>query len=262
MATKTSYAPGTFSWVDLMAHDIAGAKSFYGDLFGWTARDMDTQGGPPYVQFELGGDGVAGMGQMQDEMKSQGMPPVWNNYVTVENVEDTAKQAAELGGTVVMPAMDVVGAGWMAIIQDPTGAHLSLWQPNAHFGAQRVNEPGTFCWNEMATRDIEKAREFFGALLGWEFADNPGSPSKYYIIKNQGQDNGGLMQMTSEWEGIPPHWAVYFAVEDTDASAKRVEELGGKVTVQPFDIPVGRMAVVADAQGAMFSLIKITVDGT
>ena len=257
MARKTGYDHGQFSWVDLASHDMGGAREFYGNVFGWQSAEMDTQGGPPYAEFRLEGQGVGGLGEMNEEMKGQGIPPMWNSYISVDDVEATVKKAVELGAQVTVPPMKVFEAGWLAFIQDPTGGHVGFWQPNEHFGAHVVNEPGSFCWNELATRDIEKAREFYAALLDWEFEDHEAAPSKYYIIKNGGDPNGGLMQMTEEWGEIPPVWIVYFAVADTDATAALVTKAGGKINVPPFDTPVGRIAVVADPQGAVFSLIRL-----
>jgi predicted enzyme related to lactoylglutathione lyase len=256
MAIKTGYEHGQFSWVDLMSHDMASAKQFYGKVFGWKSLDQDAQGGPPYAMLALEGKAAGGMGQMSDEMKAQGIPPMWNSYITVDDLEATVKKAQELGAQITVPVMPVVDAGSLAFFMDPTGAQVGLWQPNKHCGAAVVNEPGAFCWNELATRDIEKARDFYGKLLGWEFRVHEGTPSKYYIIKNKGNDNGGLMQMTEEWGEIPPCWIVYFQVSDIDASVKAVQEANGSINVPPFDTPVGKISVVCDPQGACFSLIQ------
>jgi predicted enzyme related to lactoylglutathione lyase len=233
------------------------AKEFYGGIFGWQTVDQDTQGGPPYAEFRLEGQGAAGLGQMSDEMKAQGIPPMWNSYVNVDDVEKATKKAQELGAQVTVPVMKVVEAGWLSFIQDPTGGHLGLWQKNQLLGAQVVSEPGSFCWNELATRDIETARAFYSQLLDWELLPFQGGPTKYYIAKNKGKEAAGLMQMDEQWGNIPPHWMVYFSVSDTDATVERITQAGGKVHVPPFDIPVGRMAVVADPEGGVFSLIRL-----
>ena len=114
------------------AHDADAAADFYTNLFGWNAEKQETGGGPPYWVFKLGGRQAAGLGQMSDEMKSQGIPPTWNSYVAVENVETTANQVAELGGTVTFPPLQIPGAGWMAFLQDPGGANLAIWQKDQH----------------------------------------------------------------------------------------------------------------------------------
>lgn len=257
MSIRTAYEHGQFSWVDLMAQDIAGAKEFYGTLFGWTPVDQDTQGGPPYVIFQRDGRDVAGMGQMTDEMQSQGLPAAWNSYINVDDLENVLGRVEELGGRVYMPAMQVLDAGWLAGIQDPTGGSVFLWQKNRHFGAAQVDAPGSFCWNELATHDVEQARKFYEQLLGWVFEEDVQSSSTYYVVYNRGAMNGGLLQMTAEQSEIPPHWTVYFAVEDADATAAQVRKLGGQVHCEPYDLPVGRMAVVGDAQGAVFHVIRL-----
>jgi hypothetical protein len=149
------------------------------------------------------------------------------------------------------------GAGRLAFVQDPTGASLGLWQAGSHGGATRVNEPGAFCWNELATRDLDRAADFFRAVFGWETEENPQSPSRYLLAKNEGRLNAGLIEMTEEWGDLSPHWSVYFAVDDAEAAAKRIETLGGKLHHGPFDTPVGPMAVVADPQGAHFHVIAL-----
>ncbi|MFQ5732369.1 MAG: VOC family protein [Planctomycetaceae bacterium] len=256
MPEMTSYIPGQFNWVDLSAHDMPAAVEFYGKLFGWECLEQDTGGGPHYGIFELNGRQVGGIGQMADPMKAMGIPSTWNSYVNVENIETAAAKAVELGATMTVPVMKAVDAGWLAFLLDPAGASFALWQPDRHCGAQLVNDPGSFCWNELATPDVEQAKEFYAQLFGWEYALNEQAPSTYYIIKNTGSDNGGIMQMTEEWEGVPPHWMVYFAVENADGCATRVAELGGKVCVPPFDIPIGRIAVLNDVQGATFSAFQ------
>ena len=197
------------------------------------------------------------MGQMPGEMQAAGMPAVWNSYVNVDDVEAAANKTIELGGQVTMPVMKVLEAGSMCFIQDPTGAFVGLWQKNQHFGAQLVNDPGSFCWNELATRDVSRASEFYSGLLGWTYCEFPEGPPGYQVIQNGEQINGGMIQMTEQFGDMPPCWSVYFAVQDCDASVAKVTELGGQVIVPPFDIPVGRMAVVADDQGAVFDLIKL-----
>lgn len=239
-----------------MAHDMEAAQEFYSNLFGWSAVPQDTQGGPRYTIFQLQGKAVAGLGAMPDEMKAQGIPAIWSSYVNVDDVESVVGRVAELGGQVTMPPMQVVEAGSMAIVQDQTGGDISLWQKKQHIGAELTNGPGCFCWNELATREIEQACDFYGALLGWEFEWNEQSTSKYYMIKNNGRHNGGIMQMDENWGEMPPCWSVYFTVEKVDATVTEITSRGGKVLVPAFDVSIGRMAVVSDVQGAAFDLFE------
>ncbi len=259
MSKRTTYTPGTFCWVDLSAHDMKAAGSFYADLFGWTAVEQDTQGGPPYAMFMRGDQVVAGMGQTSDEMKANGVPGLWNSYVSVADARATAKRVEQLGGTVMFPVMDVMDAGVMTFVQDREGAVFAIWEPKQHHGASLVNEPGAFCWNELYTRSLDDAQGFYGELLGWTFEQNDGpSGMKVTTIKNGDAYNGTIIVMDDRMAGIPPNWATYFAVEDCDAAIKKVTDAGGKVHMPPMDIPQGRLATVADPQGAVFVVMALS----
>jgi len=250
-----SYERGRFCWVDLSAHDLDAAIDWYGKYFGWEAREEDTVGGPRYVTFLLDGKKVAGAGQMPDDQKPQ-IPPVWSSYIRVENCAAEEAKAEALGADTILPTMPVMEHGTMCFIKDPTGAAVGFWQPGSHQGAQLCNRPGSFTWNELATRDIEGAKRFYGELFGWTTkalsGDNPTE-----IIHLDGRENGHMLFMNDAWEGMPPMWTVYFAVDDCDAMAARAAELGGKTMVPPFDIPAGRLSVVADSQGAHFYIIAL-----
>ncbi|QDT36457.1 VOC family protein [Stratiformator vulcanicus] len=256
MGLRTQFDAGIFCWIDLMAHEIEGAKRFYSEVFGWSAEDQDTQGGPPYVMFRHGEHSVAGLGEMPEEMKSGGMPPVWNSYISVGDAEAVAAKATELGGTVTMPLMQVMTAGRMAGIQDPTGAYFFIWEPQEHFGAELVNQTGAWGWNELATRDIETALKFYGELFGWTYESSSGAMSRYEIIHHAGRMNGGIMAMTEAWGDAPPNWSVYVTVDDVPSVVAKVREAGGGVIAEPFDMDVGTIAVVTDPQGAAFNVIR------
>ncbi len=157
MAKVSTYEPGIFSWIDLNTRDAAAAKRFYGAAFGWETIDNPTDQGGVYTQFTSGGQKVAGMGEMGDDMKAAGVPPQWNCYVTVADVDAAAARAQELGAQLMLPPMQVMDAGRMAILIDPTGARLSLWQAGEHVGSELVNEPVSLCWNELVTRDVDVA---------------------------------------------------------------------------------------------------------
>lgn len=259
MTIRESYGEGEFCWVDLSSKDMSAAKEWYGALFGWTAEDGDTQGGPPYAQLLKDGKVVAGLGQLSDEMQAQGVPPTWNSYVSVKDAAATQAKVEAAGGKVVAPAMQILEFGSMGFFADPTGAVFAVWQPGSHFGAQLCNAPGSFCWNELATRDLDGAKTFYEEIFGWDVSPMDGpSPHPMLMIRNDGRDNGDVIQMNEQWEGIPPHWMVYFAVDDIDATVAKAKELGGQVHVPPTEIPPGRFSVIADAQGAVFSVIQLS----
>ncbi|NJN96999.1 MAG: VOC family protein [Anaerolineales bacterium] len=256
MTEMTAYTPGTFCWIDLNTSDAAAAKKFYSELMGWQMVDLPMGPDMTYTMFQVDGKDVAGMSQQGPD--EQGIPPHWNSYVSVANVEEIATRAKSLGGTVLAEPFDVMDSGRMVVIQDPTGAVVAGWQPQQHIGARLVNEPGALCWNELATRDSQNSSDFYTQLFGWTAQTQPMGETNYTVFNNGDNMNAGMIEMTAEWGDIPPHWMVYLTVTDCDASAEKVTALGGKVLVPPTDIPnMGRFAVVQDPQGAVFSFIKM-----
>ena len=203
---------------------------------------------------------VGALYQQMPEMVAAGIPSHWMPYVAVEDAAATAAKAKEIGGTVIKDAFDVFDIGSMAVLKDPTGAAFSVWQAKQHTGSDFVDRrPGTVCWNELATTDKQEAGAFYAELFGWESVPFEQSPVPYTMFRIGETHAGGVLEMTEEWGGIPPHWMVYFAVADCDGSADRAKELGGEVKVPPTDIPpVGRFAVIQDPQGAVFSVIKLS----
>ncbi len=259
MGTMSSYSNGQFCWVDLMSREMADAKEFYGELLGWATADQDTQGGPPYALFTLNGQQVAGLGEMNAEMKEAGVPPIWNSYLAVDDLPAVTGRAAELGAQVVVPPLQVVEAGHMAVLQDPTGAHVSLWQKRQHGGAQLVNEPGCWVWNELMTRDPQAAQAFYGELFGWSFEKDDTPTGVYWTFKCSDRLAGGMMEIVPEMGEVPPNWSVYISVADVNAATARLTQLGGQVCRPPFEVSVGHISVVMDAQGAVLNLIQMTV---
>lgn len=254
MGERTEYKPGTFSWTDLSTTDQEGAKAFYAGLFGWEADDLPVGEGQTYSMQRIGGKNVAAISQQPAQQRDAGVPPMWNSYVTVESADDAAARAGELGATVHAPPFDVMDAGRMAVIQDPQGAFLMVWEARENIGAQLVNAPGALAWNELATLDVEGSRAFYGGLFGWQIDPYEGTGQPYWVIQNDGRGNGGVRKGSEP--GPPPHWLVYFACEDLDASVARVEELGGTKHMGPMDIQIARIAVVGDPQGAIFCLYQ------
>jgi len=258
MTEYTEHAPGTFCWVDLATSDAEGAKKFYSELFGWTATDEPAGPDMVYVRLNQGDKYVGALYAMPQEMRDQNIPPHWASYVSVADADETAAKARELGGKVHMGPSDVSDAGRMAMMQDPSGAHFAIWQPKKHVGAQLKNEPVSLCWNEVLTHDVDKAGEFYTKLFGWRAETENYGDFDYTMFMAGDQAAGGMMPIQKEMGDVPPHWAIYFAVEDCDVTAKKAKELGGKVLVTPQDIQgVGKFAFIEDPQEAVFAVIKM-----
>ena len=261
MTTLTKRAQGTFCWPELMTTDQAGAKTFYGSLFGWTVNDIPMPDSPPYTIFQLNGKSVGAAYTLPAEMQKQGIPSYWGAYIAVDNADATVKKAKELGAKVLMEPMDVMGdLGRMAAMQDPTGAHVSVWQAGTHIGAEVLDEPNALCWTELMTGDVAKAKEFYTALVGWKTKDQPMGPMVYTLFQHADDRNaGGLMPTPPDAKGMPPHWLSYIQVTDVAATVEKAKGLGANVIVPPMPVPnVGEFAILADPQGAGFGIFKFT----
>lgn len=256
MFTVKKYPHGTFSWADLASTDANKSKAFYTTLIGWQADDIPIGGGAVYTMLKHEGSTVTALSQMQPEMAANGIPSHWNNYVTVDDVDALAKKVTELSGIVIAELFDVFDNGRMMVLQDPGGAMLSLWQPRNHIGAELVNTPGAMSWNQLSTRDVDKVRAFYIALLGWQI--NKDENQNYYYILNNGRMNGGIMPMDENFGDMPSVWATYFSVADIDATAAKAQTIGGNLLMPVMDAGGnGRLAVIADPTGAVCTFIQL-----
>ena len=242
MGERTSHAPGTFSWAELATSDSDAAKAFYTQLFGWTYDDRPIPDDGVYSMALKDGKVAAAL------FSSAGRPPHWNCYVTVESAQDAAKLAEQHGATVVADAFDVMDAGRMAVVTDPTGATLSLWEPGTSIGAEVVNTPGSMTWNDLITADPEQAAAFYEQLFGWTTEAVPDAGG-YRLIKNGDRSNGGIMPRGD----YPPSWLPYFGHEDVARLHATIGELGGRAFTDVMPMPQGSVAVFADPQGAAFA---------
>lgn len=254
MATMTQHAPGTFCWPELATTDQPRAKEFYTRLFGWGFDDSPIGEGQVYTMLKLGGRSVGALFQMGQEQA--GMPPHWASYVAVTSADESAAKAESLGGKVMAPPFDVMDVGRMAVIQDPQGAVVALWQAKKHVGAGVLDEPGALTWTELMTTDTAAATRFYTGLFGWTTETKPMGPTVYTLFKRGDKPAGGMMAIAPEMGPIPPHWLGYFAVENCDELAANAIMLGGEVVVPPTEVPgVGKFAVLHDPQGAAFAVV-------
>ena len=249
MAERTGYPHGTFSWVDCATGDLAGAKRFYGGLFGWEFRDMPSSDGT-YSMASLHGTYVAAA------YASQQPPPRWQSYVTVDDIHATAQRARELGGSIVFGPAEVEGAGHTLALADPQVALICAWQPGGHAGAGLVNAPGALCWNELRTTDVAFAQQFYGPLFGWTFAG--WSEADEYVICQVGdRANGGISPLSADPGDTAPNWGVSFGCTAIGDVVSRARDLGGSAVNDVSEMPnLGSFAVLADPQGTVFSVFE------
>ena len=277
MPERDGYMPGVPCWIDTSQPDPEAAVDFYNGLFGWDFEDVMPPGAPgKYFIARLRGGDVAAVGS-----QPEGAPPtgVWNTYVWVQSADEAAAKVRQAGGRVLTDPFDVMDAGRMAVFTDPEGAAFCVWQAKEHRGARIVNEPGSLNFNGLNTRDPESAKLFYGSLFGWETLGLDGGAEMWRLpgygdfleqrepglrarMAESGAPEGfedvvaAIDPLADEEPDVPPHWSVTFAVDDADATAARAAELGGTVTVAPFDAPWVRMTVITDPQGATFIASK------
>jgi predicted enzyme related to lactoylglutathione lyase len=282
MLERDGYPAGVPCWVDTGQPDPDAAVEFYSGLFGWEFEDRTPAGSPQrYLVATLRGRDVAAVASQSDQAPPR---PVWKSYVWVDSADETAAKAKEAGGSVLAEPFDVGDAGRMAVIADPEGAVLCLWQAKQHRGAQLVNEHATWNFSELNTRDPGGAQTFYRAVFGWEATTLVTGNGGFTMWRRPGygdflaerdpeirerQATGGAPEGFEDavaWlipmangqfpADTPAHWSITFAVDDADAIARRAEELGGKVLTPPFDAPWVRTTVVSDPQGAVFTASK------
>ena len=257
MPERDGYIPGVPCWVDTSQPDPEAAVDFYSGLFGWEFEDVMPPGseGKYFIARLRGGD-VAAVGSIPEAAPPLAM---WNTYIWVESADQAASKVGDAGGGVVMEPFDVMDAGKMAVLQDPTGAVFQIWQPGRHIGAMILNEPGTLCWTELTTSDSKSAEKFYTQLFGWTAKHSEAAaPMEYTEFSVAGTPSIGMMPKPPNMPAhIPSYWMPYFQVDNVDASVAKSSSLAGRVMVPAQDIPnTGRFAILTDPQGAMFAVFQ------
>lgn len=258
--SEPRFSHGAFCWADLATIDPVAAKTFYAALFGWSFIDHPVAADMIYSIASLEAGTVGGLFGLPPQMCTGEGLPCWTPYVCVDDIDGVAGKAALLGGRVLYPPGDVPDTGRMATIADPQGAALSLWSRASRFpGYDRLGGcAGTVCWNELATNDVDGAAGFYGALFGWSVKKYPQPEFTYVTFCRGDETTAGMLPVHVAGPDIPPHWLVYFTVDDCDAAAATAASHGGNVLKPPFEVPqAGRLAVVADPQGAAFALLAL-----
>lgn len=273
MTDRDRYIPGVPCWADAVYPDAAAAADFYSSLFGWECEDAMPDGTPGhYFMARIDGRDVAALGSLPE-----GAPPaaVWNTYVWVDDVDAATAAAKAAGATIINEPCDVFDAGRTAMFADPEGARISVWQPGRHRGALAVNEHGGVNFNDLHTRDLGLAAEFYGAVFGWETLElgpamamwampaygdfleelNPGMRAS---MAEMGAPTGfetvvaSIVTIDPSDSDTEPHWGITFGVDDADATAATTTRLGGNVLSEPVDLPWVRTTTLEDPQGVRF----------
>jgi len=248
---------GSFCWMELGTTDREAAKKFYSNLFGWTTEDQPMGPSETYTMFRSSGKDVGGGYQLTKEQIDAHLPPHWMLYVKVDDADASAAKAVELGAQQMVPPTDIPGnVGRFAVLADPTGAHISIFQPGQHKGITGFGDLGTLCWADLNTPDPAKAAKFYGNWLGWQYETEK---NNYRHILNGGKEYmiGGIPPEMHAPPGTPAHWMAYFHVRDSKATAAKAIELGAQALMPAQLMPdVGTIGVLRDPQGAVFALYQ------
>lgn len=257
MPVQAQHTAGTASWYDLTTAKPEETREFYAKLFGWTFEDQ----GPDYGHYHMvRKDGHAVAGFMPHSPEMLDLPSVWTVYYSSDDAQADATRIRELGGQIMVDPMPVHGLGHMLVASDPTGAVFGLWQALTFQGSELVNEHGSVTWQEVATRDAERARAFYTRLFGATSEPMLGMEGPtYHVLKKGPQEVGGILEMDPEhWPATtPPHWMPYFAVNDVQEAVRVAAASGGTVSVPPFDTPYGPVSVLTDPAGAAFTVVQL-----
>lgn len=258
MTVITHHRLGEPCWVDYSSSDLPASRAFYTGLFGWEAEEGPAEYGG-YLTFRSNGRAVAGMGSVMGEQQ----PNLWTTYLLVEDAEATVTSAVDARAEVRAPTMTVGDKGAMAVLGDPGGAAVGLWEPGLFRGFEVVAESGAPAWHELYARDYPAQFDFYTSVFGWHteiLGDT--ADFRYATFGPEGAPTGGIYDADKVLpDGVPSHWTIYFGVDDADAACARVLELGGTVIRDPWDSEFGRFAQVNDPLGGMFLLHHIGSGG-
>lgn len=256
MPQKSEYVPGTPCWADLATPDVDASGTFYSSLFGWETEKVDDPNAGGYTMLKLDGKFVAALGPVQNP----GQPTAWTIYLATDDADKTVEVAQSAGATVLMAPMDVMDAGRMAILADPAGAAIALWQANTMHGFDVVDEANTFGWAELSTRDTAKSETFYSEVFGWtpKTSDAPGG-MRYTEFKVGDSSVAGMMAMNPQVPAaVPSYWMPYFQVAGIEAAYAKATSLGAQTVVAVEAMPQLKFAILRDPQGATFGLLEMT----
>lgn len=246
--TEKSWNPGAFVWRELMTPDVEKSKAFYGELFGWKFEAVP-MGDFDYTLIKVGDQPVGGIMPMHGGEH----PPHWMSYASVEDVDAAARAATANGGQVPVGPMDVPNVGRFAVVGDPDGAYLTVFRA-AEGDPPAGQQPGLgqFCWETLSTNDIERAKSFYAAVVGWTGGTGPMGPDVTLFSKGE-----QIVADVQRAENMPPSWATYVVVDALASAHGRLKKMGGTTVVERIDVPtVGGIGFFADPTGAVLGLFE------
>lgn len=255
MTTTLTQTTGRFVWRELFVRDVDAAKRFYTGMFGWTPSDRP-MGEWSYTVWQLDGRDIGGMMDIANlPGGGEGVPSFWSVYVSVDDVDAATKRAVDHGGKVVGDCHDIPGVGRFSVIQDPQGAHISLFRSVEGRPLPELCPPNhDFCWENLSTTNPDAAVAFYGKVVGWTH-DGAG-PSIVFNRKTEDGETVGVASVGPSPNGMS-HWGTMIAVEDAKAELAKAEGLGAKTLMPVTEIPgVGAFCIMQDPCDAVFFMFQ------
>ena len=257
MQEYVTHKPGTFCWLDMATTDIEEAKKFYNEIFGWDAVPSGMEDGSEYTMFNMNGKNVAAMYLLMKEQKDMGIPPHWMSYIACDQVEAILEKVKANGGNVISEIFEIPEVGRGAMIQDPEGAVVGLWQADKHIGMSYKNIPNSLSWVEHASHGNPATIAFLENVFSWTSNTQKFGDTDYTTFFAGEEAVAGLYVMPAEMHSLPCHWLPYFMVANIDETLNKSEKMNGKILMpKMFIAGVGHFAVIQDPQGAVFGAIQ------
>ncbi len=255
MPIRDSIIAGAPTWVDLGTSNLEGARDFYGRIFGWTCQDTGEEFGH-YQNCLKDGSMIAGMNKSDGSMGPDG----WTVYLASLDIDSTLEAVESSGGSVLMPSMKVGDFGTMAMVTDPSGATVGIWQAGEHRGFGLKDEPGAPTWFELTAKNYDATVDFYRSAFGWQTKALTEYPEMNYTVLVDGDTQLAGIMDASQMSPEPDRssWSVYFGVSDVDSTISTAVENGGRLVEEPKDTPYGRLAGLADPTGALFKLCSVS----
>lgn len=247
---------GRFNWHELLTKDPNAAKPFYTGVVGWGTHDWEGSN-PPYTMWMAGDAMVGGVMQLPDEAIQHGAPSNWLTYIETQDVDETVARATQLGAKTFVVPTDIPNVGRFAVLADPQGAMFAVFMPAGDPMNHDPDRQGQFSWHELMTTNQPEAFDFYQDLFGWQktSAMDMGDQGVYQMFGLTSDIPVGGMYTIPDGMGAPPSWLPYIRVDNADAAAERMKQLGGTLKNGPMEVPGGdRIAIGSDPQGAVFAV--------
>jgi hypothetical protein len=247
---------GKVIFAELVTPDLAAAKQFYGGLFGWTFRDIQSAKAE-YAAASLEGHPVAGL--IHKELSpGEHSQPAWLSFIAVRDVDATRDLAVQHGARVLFPPRSVQDRGRQAVFADPQGAVFAVLASSSGDPPDVLAEPGEWIWSSLITRDPDSGAAFYQTLFDYEvFALPADEGAQHLLLATDNYARASANSWPANKPNVHPHWLNYVRVEDADKTVAKAVALGGRILVEPrLDRHGGKVAVIADPAGAAFGLLE------